>query len=217
MRAGTQATLFDTGTSLPNGFVYRPEFLTPQEEADIIGYIEDLPLSHSYLGEYVSKRRVIGFGWGYDFREHTLIPGPPLPPFLQPLQRRIGKWLDIPHTRVVEALITEYTPGSAIGWHRDNESFDAIVGISLSGWCRMRLRPLYRTKKRHPKEVLSLPLEPRSAYLLQKESRWDFQHSIPSVGCLRYSITFRTLPKELPTPRTSLRRSRRTAGADRDY
>lgn len=206
MRAPAQATLFDTATSLPNGFVYRPDFLTPEEEAEIVGYIEDLPLSHSRLGEYVAKRRIIGFGWGFDFREHKLLPGPPLPPFLQPLQRKVGKWLDLPPARVVEALITEYTPGSAIGWHRDNESFDSIVGVSLSGWCRMRLRPLWRAARRHPREVISLPLEPRSAYLMQKESRWDFQHSIPRLECLRYSITFRTLPKELPTPRRQVGR-----------
>lgn len=201
MKTALQPTLFDTSTSLPSGFVYRPDFLTPEEEAEVVSYIDDLPFSHSRLGEYVAKRRIIGFGWGFDFREHKLIPGPSLPPFLTPLQRKIGKWLDIPHTRVVEALLTEYTPGSAIGWHRDNESFDAIVGISLSGWCRMRLRPLWRAARRHPKEVLSIPLAPRSAYLMQHESRWDFQHSIPKVDALRYSITFRTLPKNVPTPR----------------
>lgn len=202
MTATRQQSLFqETSTSLPNGFVYRPDFLTLEEEAEVVSYIGDLPFSHSRLGEYVAKRRIIGFGWGFDFREHKLIPGPPLPPFLTPLQRKIGKWLDIPPARVAEALLTEYTPGSAIGWHRDNESFDSIIGISLSGWCRMRLRPRWRTVKRHPKEVLSLALAPRSAYILQHESRWDFQHSIPKVTELRYSITFRTLPKSVPTPR----------------
>ncbi|HYD93270.1 MAG TPA: alpha-ketoglutarate-dependent dioxygenase AlkB [Candidatus Paceibacterota bacterium] len=200
-RAGSQLTLLDTGTSLPNGFVYRPDFLTPEEETELLGYFEDLPFSHSRLGEYVAKRRIIGFGWGYDFAKEKLIPGPPLPPFLRPLQRKIGKWLDIPPARVVEALVTEYQPGSAIGWHRDNESFDSIIGISLAGWCRMRLRPLQRTGiYRNPKDVIALPLEPRSAYCMQKDSRWKYQHSIPKVETLRYSITFRTLPRSIPTP-----------------
>jgi alkylated DNA repair dioxygenase AlkB len=193
MRAGNQRPLFDTGTSLPNGFVYRPDFLTSEEEAELLSYFLDLPFSHSRLGEYVSKRRVIGFGWGYDFREKKLVPGPPLPPFLAPLQRKVAKWLDIPSWRVAEALITEYTPGSAIGWHRDNESFEYIVGVSLSGWCRMRLRPLsWRDRSRE--EVFALPLEPRSAYIMQKDARWKYQHSVPKVEGLRYSITLRTLP-----------------------
>lgn len=202
LRKGNQLTLLETGNELPGGFCYRPEFLTPEEEVELIGYFEDLPFSYSRLGEYISKRRVIGFGWSYDFEKGKLVPGPPLPPFLRPLQRKIGKWLDIPSERVAEALITEYPAGSAIGWHRDNESFEAIVGISLSGWCRMRLRPVRkRGRYRTPKDVVALELAPRSAYCMKNESRWDYQHSVAKVEELRYSITFRTLPKGVATPR----------------
>lgn len=192
-----QSPLFDSGASLPNGFVYRPNFLTPEEEVDLVAWIEDLPLEHGRLGEYIAKRRVIGFGWGYDFRTHTLVPGPPLPPPVQPIARKIAKWLDIPYRRVAEALITEYPPGAAIGWHRDNESFEHIVGISLSGWCHMRLRPLswrVRGRRRTREDVVVVPLAPCSAYLMQKDARWEFQHSVAAVPALRYSITFRTLP-----------------------
>jgi alkylated DNA repair dioxygenase AlkB len=35
-------------------------------------------------------------------------------------------------------------------------------------------------------------LERRSAYILSGAARWNFQHSIPAVKELRYSITFRT-------------------------
>lgn len=192
-RAGTQRPLFDVGTSLPNGFVYRPDFLTEEEESELLSYFLDLPFSHSRLGEYVAKRRVIGFGWGYDFRTHELVPGPPLPPFLKPLQRKVAKWLDIETERVAEALITEYPPGTGIGWHRDNESFEHIVGISLSSWCRIRLRP-YSWRDRGKEELVALPLEPRSAYIMQKDARYTYQHSIPKVEGLRYSITLRTLP-----------------------
>ncbi len=36
-------------------------------------------------------------------------------------------------------------------------------------------------------------LEPRSAYLLTGPARSDFEHHIPPVASLRYSVTFRTL------------------------
>jgi hypothetical protein len=124
MTSLAQNVLFDTGTSLPNGFVYRPDFLTENEERELLAWMDDLPLSHSRLGEYVAKRRIVGFGWGYDFRKEELVAGPPLPPFLRSAQRKIAKWLDIPVWRVAEALITEYPKGAAIGWHRDNEKFD---------------------------------------------------------------------------------------------
>ena len=193
MRAEGQQVLFDTGTSLPNGFVYRPNFLTEEEEAELLGWFADLPFEHGRLGEYVAKRRLIGFGWGYDFRAQRLVPGPPLPPFLAPYARKAAKWLDIRASRVAEALITEYPPGAAIGWHRDNESFEHIIGVSLGSWCRMRLRP-YSWRDRRTQEVVALPLEPRSAYIMQGDARWKFQHSVAPVQGLRYSITFRTLP-----------------------
>jgi hypothetical protein len=34
---------------------------------------------------------------------------------------------------------------------------------------------------------------PRSAYLLSGPARWEWEHSIPPVDALRYSITFRNL------------------------
>lgn len=202
-RASNQSTLFDTSRTLPNGFVYRPYFITEQEEAELIGYIEDLPLRESRVGEYYSKRRVLNFGWNF-YEKHG--PKNKLPPFLQPLQRKVAKWLDIPVTHVVEALVTEYRPGAGIGWHCDNEPCEYIIGISLSGWCSLRLRPLRsRRHKRLARETLSFPLERRSAYIMQGESRWSFQHAITPVETLRYSITFRTVlttthPKYLPSP-----------------
>lgn len=190
---------------LPPGCVYRPDFLTEEEEAELLSWFIDLPFEHGRLGEYTAKRRVIGFGWGYDFREKRLIEGPPLPPFLRPLARKVAKWLDIPKHRVVEALITEYPKGAAIGWHRDNEAFEHIVGVSLAGPATLRLRPIswrVRGRRRTRADVVSLPVVPRSAYLLQHEARWECQHSVPKVKGLRYSITFRTLPKGLhPRPK----------------
>jgi alkylated DNA repair dioxygenase AlkB len=194
-RAGTQPTLFDTSQSLPNGFVYRPDFLTKEEETVLIGYIEDLPLVHATQGEYIAKRRLMNFGWSFGTAYGELIAGPSLPPFLRPLQRKVAKWLDIPAHCVVEALITEYSDGAAIGWHCDNEPCESIVGISLSGWCSLRLRPL-RSRLRTRSEVISLPVERRSVYVMQHESRWLFQHSVAPVEALRYSITLRTLSKE---------------------
>ena len=41
----------------------------------------------------------------------------------------------------------------------------------------------------HRLEVLA---EPRSAYLLRGPSRTEWEHSIPPVDELRYSVTFRT-------------------------
>lgn len=194
LRSSFQPKLFDTPTSLPSGFVYRPNFLTKEEEAELLGYIEDLPLRTAVNSEgHESKRKSMNFGWSYDFDTGKLIPGPALPAWLTPLTRKIAKWIDVPQKNIVEALITEYPTDAGIGWHRDNESFEHIIGISLSGWCRLRLRPL-RSRCRTIEDVTSLDIGPRSAYLMQKDSRWGYQHSVPPVPNLRHSITFRTLP-----------------------
>ncbi len=190
-----QGKLFDSAVTLPNGLVYRPNFLTPAEEEVLMAYIENLPLEHPLYEGYEAKRRIMSFGWGFNYRSQRLIPGPPLPPFLHSLQRKIAKWLVLEPRRVAEALVTEYTQGCAIGWHVDNESFEKIVGISLGNRCRMRLRPVKKSyEKKSAADVVALELEPRSAYVMQGPVRWDWQHSIPNVEDLRYSITFRTLP-----------------------
>lgn len=193
----TQGTLFAPNLTLPGGLLYREDFLSTDEEEILITYLENLPLEHPlYEDKYQAKRRIMSFGWGFNFRSQKLIPGPPLPRFLHPLQRKIAKWLDIPAGHVVEALVTEYTEGAAIGWHRDNETFDSIIGISLAGPCTIRFRPINSKQigTRKGSDIVALPLAARSAYLMQKEIRWDWQHSIPKVEMLRYSITFRTLP-----------------------
>ena len=249
-RHADQPKLFDLGQTLPNGLVYRPDFITPAEEEVIVAYIQNLPLEHATHTvhtatpegdiEVEAKRRHRGFGWGWDYRKGVLVPPEnikePLPRFLQGLQRKIAKYLQIEPARVGEALINEYTPGSAIGWHVDNEGFEKIIGVSLAGWCRMRFRPLpwergHRLGKRSPalhtnlrsrevsrarsvelsrhrlREVsradslISLELEPRSAYIMQHDVRWKWQHSVAPVSLLRYSITFRTLPPAVSVAR----------------
>jgi len=191
-RSGAQAKLFDTQVHLPQGLVYRPEFITPEEEWTLLAYCDTLPFKQSRLKGYTAKRRYLHFGYEYDRQRDVFVQGEPLPRFLDPLARRIAKWLDIPRARIVEALLLEYPPSAAIGWHVDRERFEHIVGISFGGWCTMRWRKDLKRERNH---ILKMELEPRSAYVMQKEIRWQWQHSVPPTKTLRYSITFRTLPK----------------------
>ncbi len=178
MRHANQTKLFDTPERLPNGLVYRPDFLTLGEEEVLLAYIENMQMPLLRYREHESKRR--GMGFEYD-----------MPLWLQPLQRRITKWLDVPSKSVNEAFVQEYPPGLGIGWHRDRET-PLVVGISLLGWARMRFRPL--EKIGDPKAVVSFEVEPRSAYVMQKEIATRWQHSVAPVEARRYSITFRMLP-----------------------
>ena len=86
-------------------------------------------------------------------------------------------------------LINEYGPGAGIGWHRDKPHFEHVVGVSLSSPCVFR----FRKKMGDSWERMSLPVEPRSAYLMTGPSRHVWEHSIPPLDQHRYSITMRTL------------------------
>jgi alkylated DNA repair dioxygenase AlkB len=97
-------------------------------------------------------------------------------------------------------LVTEYRPGTQLGWHRDSPEYGELAGVSLGGHCRMRLRP-YPPQKGDRKSVLSMELAPRSAYSMREEARWGWQHSIAPTAMLRYSITFRTLRERMLHPR----------------
>ena len=94
------------------------------------------------------------------------------------------------------ALINEYRPGAPIGWHRDAPQYDVVAGISLLSACRMKFRP-YRTPAKATTSRRSatheIILDRRSAYLMTASARSAYEHHIPPVRALRYSITFRTL------------------------
>ena len=94
------------------------------------------------------------------------------------------------------ALINEDRPGTPIGWHRDAPQHDIVAGISLLSACRMTSRayrsPSAPTSPRRS-ATHEIVLNRRSAYLMMGESRQAYEHHIPPVAQLRYSVTFRTL------------------------
>ena len=122
-------------------------------------------------------------------------PGPPVPASLFPLREKVAAWVDLPAEDFRHALITEYRAGSALGWHRDTPEFGVVVGVSLATPTRMRFRPYPPAKGRDPR-AFALMVEPRSAYVMQRDARWKWQHSIPATKALRYSITFRTMLRD---------------------
>ena len=185
-----QAELFGAAApALPEGFVYQPEFLAREMEQALLAEIARLPLEQAKYREYTARRRVAYFGHDYDFSANRLGEAPPIPDFLEPLRAKLARWMGIAATDFATALITEYRPGTPLGWHRDAPDYERVAGVSLGGWARMRLRR-YPPAKDKP---LVLELAPRSAYQMTGAARWQWQHSIPATKELRYSITFRTL------------------------
>jgi alkylated DNA repair dioxygenase AlkB len=180
--------------ALPNGFVYRADFISRDEEIALVRSIEQLPFVAPTMHGVAAKRRTVHFGRSYDFNTFALGDAPALPEFLVPLQERVAKFAGRDPAEFGEALVTEYAPGAGIGWHRDAPAFGVIVGISLLTPCPMKFRPWPVAKGTGSRiKPLTCVLEPCSAYVLDSEVRAGWQHHIPPTKELRYSVTFRTL------------------------
>jgi alkylated DNA repair dioxygenase AlkB len=175
--------------ALPDGFMYQPDLLSPEEERDLVKRFATLPFKEFEVHGFLGKRRVVSFGWRYDFNQGGLQETEDMPAFLLPVREMAAAFAGLPASALQHALLTEYSPGAAIGWHKDRSVFGDVVGVSLLSDCVFRLR----RKAGNKWERATITAQPRSAYLLRGPSRTQWEHSIPAVDQLRYSITFRNL------------------------
>jgi alkylated DNA repair dioxygenase AlkB len=190
-----QPELFAGRSPWPDGFRYVEDFLSPGDEAALLAEIERLPFANAQYKEWTANRRVVSYGGRYDFSANELKPAGAIAPFLFDLRAAAATFIGVPADELTHALVAEYRAATQLGWHRDVPEFELVVGISLLGPARMRLR-------RYPHLVgsgsrsLAIDLAPRSIYSLRDEARWGWQHAISPTPGLRYSITFRSLRNE---------------------
>jgi hypothetical protein len=178
---------------LPRGFHYRENFITEADELVLLDAFAGAAFSDFEMRGIVARRRVAFFGQSYD-----RAPSEPLPAFLLPLRATVAQWAGVDADAFAMVLINEYRPGSPIGWHRDAPQYDIVAGVSLLSECRMKFRPYRSPASPAPKSsrrsaTHEIALARRSAYLMTHESRTAYEHHIPPVLDLRYSVTFRTL------------------------
>jgi alkylated DNA repair dioxygenase AlkB len=178
----------------PEGFRYAPELITPEEEVELLARIGDLPFREFEFHGYKGKRRIVSFGWHYDFGARTLRKAEDIPRFLLELRMVAAQFAGMEPSALQHVLVTEYGAGAGIGWHRDKAVFGIVVGISLLSPCVFRLR---RSVGARRWDRVSLIAEPRSGYILSGPVREDWEHSIPPVNALRYSVTFRNMREDI--------------------
>ena len=175
--------------SLPEGFRYIPEFLTADEERRLVALFEGLPFDAIVMRGQVARRSGLQFGYDYKYNGGTVRPTEPPPAFLDPYRERAAALIGRPRDALSMVLVLRYPPGAGIGWHRDRPAFGPeVVGLSLLAESVMRLRPMGATRG-----GVRVTLAPRSAYVLAGPARSEWQHHVPPVPALRYSVTFRTL------------------------
>lgn len=174
---------------LPEGLRYQPALISSSDEASVIERVRELPFREFEFHGYVGRRRVVSFGWKYDFSSQRLQKADDIPDYLLSLRALSALFANLQPEAFQQVLVTEYAEGAGIGWHRDKAVFGEVVGISLLSPCTLR----FRRKLEGNWERSNLLAEPRSAYHLSGPARTEWQHSISQVDALRYSITFRSM------------------------
>jgi hypothetical protein len=88
-----QFNFFEDQPSLPDGLRYRDEFITAPDERELLNSIRSLPFAPFQFGEFEGKRRVVSFGWKYDYSLRRLQSAEPIP-----------TWLDHPKALVADFI-----------------------------------------------------------------------------------------------------------------
>jgi alkylated DNA repair dioxygenase AlkB len=182
-----QASLFAAEAATPEGFRYMPDAVSADEEAKLHTIFKDLPFEPFQFHQYQGLRRIVSFGFRYDYGARRVRRSDPLPPSLLNLRNKAGELAGCAVEDLSQALVTEYAKGAGIGWHRDKSEFEKVVAFSFAGPALLR----FRRKDGERWERRTVRVEPRSAYVLEGAARSEWQHSIPAVEELRYSVTFR--------------------------
>jgi len=171
------------------GLRYDEDLISEAEEKTILDRLMTLELAPFRFHGFVGNRKTQSFGWRYDFDDASFTRTEAIPEWLRPVRERAARIAGVQPHDFVHVLLARYDPGAGIGWHRDRDVFDKVVGISVNTAATLRFRQRTGSGFRRA----SLRVEPRSAYLISGESRWEWEHSIAPGDQLRFSITFRTL------------------------
>ncbi|MFL6754818.1 MAG: alpha-ketoglutarate-dependent dioxygenase AlkB [Sphingomicrobium sp.] len=179
--------LFDE--PLISGLKYQEELISEPEEKQLLDRLGSLDLTPFRFHGFVGNRKTQSFGWRYDFDDASFTRTEPIPDWLHEVREKAAAFATLEPHDFVHVLLARYDPGAGIGWHRDRDVFEKVVGVSLNTRATLRFRKRTTTGFRRA----SIEVEPRSAYMLSGESRWDWEHRITPGHQLRFSITFRTL------------------------
>ena len=84
----TQPDLFNKASVLPAGFRYQPDLMPADEEQRLVENLKGLPFKEFEFQGFLGKRRVVSYGWRYDFNGGGLQKTNDIPEFLMPLREQ---------------------------------------------------------------------------------------------------------------------------------
>src|SRR3954471_8355519 len=123
------STLFEVEPVYPQGFSYTPDFITSDEEMELLEKIKKIELHNFNFQGFKANRKVASFGYDYSFDNGSLTKGKDIPPAFNFLINKVSNYISAQPNDFSELLVTEYPVGAVINWHRDAPPFDVIAGI----------------------------------------------------------------------------------------
>ena len=165
-----EASLDQRAGGVP-GLIYRPGFITEEDEAKLVALIDGAEWSTEL------RRRVQHYGWRYDYTQRQIdesMRAGELPAWARELaQRLVGEgWMkDLPD----QVIVNEYCGKQGISRHIDQPRVFAerVATISLLETWGMVFR------RRNSKIKVEIPLERRSVAILTGDARYKWTHEIP--------------------------------------
>src|SRR4051794_723949 len=100
--------LFEAPVALPEGFRYQPELIFSAKERQLLAHLEGLPFKEFEFQGFLGKRRVVSFGWRYDFNGGGLQKTEDIPPFLEQVRKQAAAFAGIQPSDLRQVLLTEY-------------------------------------------------------------------------------------------------------------
>ncbi len=177
--------LFDD-LAMPEGLRDAQGFLSEAEESALLARFSTLEFGEMTMRGVMARRRVIEYGWHNSFESVRMTEAAPIPAFLRP--SAIGPRRSRTSTPAAcrRGCCSSTRPARQSAGPR-------CAGVRGGGrdfaW---RGVPLPLSPRPHARlwETFELDLQPRSIYVLEGPARSEWEHGIPAVKSLRYSITF---------------------------
>jgi len=149
-----------------------------------------------------NSRKVQQYGYKYDYKRRAVAEkGPPIPSYLYQLIKSLKSYikkLKLKDLDFNQVIINKYEPGQGISKHTDAKDYGPIIGCyTIESGSTMKFNKDDKSS--------SLYVKPNSLYIMSGDSRYKWDHEMPSTKSdrvdgkriprdQRISITFRNVP-----------------------
>ena len=106
-----QLGLFGSLEGFPEGFSYEEDIFSSEDERTLVRAFADLTFKAFEFQGFQGNRRVVSFGWRYDFNTRGLCSAEAIPEFMLPLREKAAAFAEVPPTALQHVLVAEYAPG----------------------------------------------------------------------------------------------------------